>query len=437
VARAAKPHERNSAVLRRLALRLRDGSAPVPAPSRGPALPPAPQSALTAAEDLDRELIGIGRAGRWGVTITVAAGQACVLPVGAGVRHVTARRGPCRGDARFADQYPVRTAALFVDRYVRSTAAAVYLILWLVVRLFTSAALVTPAIGRQAWSVRSLAPFARRYVGVTTSGLRGNAQGLDADGRLQFGRGRYVRCLTLAAAVPWKAGRISWGRCSLLPPRLVPTPTLPTLPTKPPEPTQSPAQVASRYTERFVYYRGKGLSPTDAAYAASGDALDFGGVTDADVVGESPLLAEVWAKAGVVCIAPPSAPGAGGAVPTPTEEPSEMPGTWHLGPCTTASLADVAAGASRLYFYGLWDAGLTRAKAAAASAAELPGQYALVSAVAVRRADPPVLEITHASGPLCVALSIADPKAVDYAPRPVEGPSEAPNTWHVGACTTA
>ncbi len=434
VARAADPHERDPRVLRRLVLRLRDGAGVTPGGSRLPPLPPAPASAAAALRSLDRQLLVVGATGPWGVTIRVASGQACVLPVGAGVRHVTARRGPCRGDARVVDRYPVRTAAVFVDRIVRSEAAALYLVMWLLWRSFGGASL-SPSVGREAWSVRTISGFARRYVGVTTSSLRANAKGLDADGRLQFGRGHFVRCLTLNAPVPWKAGRITWGSCARLPARVVPPPTFPAAPPVPPP--LIPAEVAARYVSRFVGYRRDGVPASDAALFASLDALSFGGVTAAEVVGEDPLLAEVDAKGGTLCIAPPAVPVPATAVGPPTPSRSEAPGTWHLGRCATVSLADIAFGASRIFFDGQWDQGLTRAEATSAAAAVLPSVFVSVASATVRRSDPPVIEFVHTSGPVCVHLSIDNPDAVTVVPHPVESPTEAPNTWHAGVCTTA
>lgn len=311
-------HERRPAVLRSIAAAL---ATPAPMPA---GLTRTERAAWGINAQLQRQVLRVGSARPSGVTLAVGAAQVCLRPAARG-RVTSVVVGACPGATPFADELPVRTAAVLTDRLIRAQSATIYLLLSILLRLVGVSPL--PVVyARIAWAP-SVLRAATSMVGVPVSGISGRST--DADARIQLGWPGFTRCLSLDIPHPLAHGQITWGRCDRLPRRVVPP--LPPLPVPTPKPVPLPTAV-SLLAEDYVEYLQDGETLADALAFTVEDVEFLPGMTSAAVVREAPPLLGLQHVDGPACLALPVFAGSPVFV-EPVESDDQSPNTWHRGDC--------------------------------------------------------------------------------------------------------
>ena len=318
LAAKAAPHERRPAVLRSIAAAL---VRPVPMPA---GLTRTERAAWGINVELQRQVLHVGSARPSGVTLAAGPAQVCLRPAARG-RVTSVVVGACPGATPFADELPVRSAAVLTDRLIRVQSATIYLVLSILMRAAGLGPL--PVVyARVAWAP-VLLRLATNMVGVPVSGLSG--RDTDTDARIQLGWPGFTRCLSLDIPHPLAHGQITWGRCDRLPRRVVPA--LPPLPTPTPKPVPLPVAVAL-LAEDYVDYLSDGETLADALAFTVEDAEFLPGLTSTTAVSETPPLLALQHVDGPACLALPVFAGTPVFV-EPVEAADQSPNTWHHGDC--------------------------------------------------------------------------------------------------------
>jgi hypothetical protein len=247
LAAKAAPHERRPAVLRSIAAAL---VRPVPMPA---GLTRTERAAWGINVELQRQVLHVARPGPPGSPWPPAR-PGVPAPGRSRPRHVGRRRG-VPGATPFADELPVRSAAVLTDRLIRVQSATIYLVLSILMRAAGLGPL--PVVRARRLGTGAAAPGHEHGRRAGVGALRAGHRHRRAD---PARAGRIHRCLSLDIRTRSPTGRSPGAGATGCPPRRACTAPLPT-PT--PKPVPLPVAVAL-LAEDYVDYLSDGETLADA-----------------------------------------------------------------------------------------------------------------------------------------------------------------------------